>query len=331
VSISAVRCLSRHASYRCGRSGACCTADWPIPIEADRLNAVRAALASARLATTGGVGALARAPDAESGAALHAAEDGACVFYDPSARGCRIHAALGHDALPLACRQFPRVSVRDPRGVSVTLSHYCPTACALLDRDTPLAIVSSPAFPDDGEYVGLDATTSLPPLLGPALLMDWHAWWEWERLSVARIDVWRGDTAGLLHSLDRAVEHAASWRPGEGDLTSRVRAAFTDPAGAPPPRGPDARALVAQVLAAIPADLRPAALPRGARPSERAMRGFLAAHAFANWTAHLGRGLRSWLRSLELAAALVDAGCGLREADLLLRHLADPYALARSA
>ena len=61
---------------------------------------------------------------------------------------------------------------------------------------------------------------------------------------------------------------------------------------------------------------------------ELELRHFLAARAFANWTAHLGRGLRAWLRSIEAAYALVQSGHGIRQADLLLRHLADPRALA---
>ena len=51
-------------------------------------------------------------------------------------------------------------------------------------------------------------------------------------------------------------------------------------------------------------------------------------HAFANWTAQLGQGLCSWLRSLEYAAALIDEGYGIRHADLILRHLADPRLFA---
>jgi hypothetical protein len=60
------------------------------------------------------------------------------------------------------------------------------------------------------------------------------------------------------------------------------------------------------------------------------MRGFLAAHAFANWTAHLGQGLRSWLHAVETARALLEVGLGIRQADLVLRHLSDPHALAAS-
>jgi hypothetical protein len=56
--------------------------------------------------------------------------------------------ALGRTALPLACRQFPRVVVRDPRGMSIVLLHYGPTAAAQLGRDAPVEVTeSSRAFP----------------------------------------------------------------------------------------------------------------------------------------------------------------------------------------
>jgi hypothetical protein len=52
-------------------------------------------------------------------------------------------------------------------------------------------------------------------------------------------------------------------------------------------------------------------------------RRFLAAHAFANWAIHLGSGLESWLVSIETANAFLQAGAGVRHADLVLRHLTD--------
>ena len=61
--------------------------------------------------------------------------------------------------------------------------------------------------------------------------------------------------------------------------------------------------------------------------SDRVLRRFLASHAFANWTAHLGRGLRAWWRSVDAAHTLARR-YGVRHADLVLRHLADPNELA---
>ena len=37
-----------------------------------------------------------------------------CVLHDSTARRCELQHALGHAALPLACRQFPRITVHDP-------------------------------------------------------------------------------------------------------------------------------------------------------------------------------------------------------------------------
>ena len=81
-------------------------------------------------------------------------------------------------------------------------------------------------------------------------------------------------------------------------------------------------------MASIPPPHRPSGLDRTPPPlSPEALGRFLAAHAFANWTAHQGAGLHAWLRSLEVAFVLAE-DVGVRQADLLLRHLADPSELA---
>jgi hypothetical protein len=92
--VNAVRCLSMHAAYRCRDSGACCTAGWPIPVEADRLAQLEGALASGELRPVGHVAAaapvqwLARAP--RDTPAVLAVMGGACVFY----RAARMEAAI---------------------------------------------------------------------------------------------------------------------------------------------------------------------------------------------------------------------------------------------
>jgi hypothetical protein len=303
---------------------------------------VRAALASGELAGAEGTDPVAhRVSDHDTdGPYLLAVANGRCVFFDAGEpHACAVQRALGHDALPLACRQFPRVSVVDPRGVSVTLSHYCPTAASLLDRDSGATRIDelAPAFPAHGEYVGLDATTSLPPLLRPDMLMDWASWWEWERLAVETIDSERDRPAVALARLATAIEAARAWRPDEGALRDRVRSAFQaartdDPA--PLDFTPDdLEARLLEVVAAIPVELRTRDMVRSphmtlaSRVPGRATSRLIAAHAFANWTAHLGRGLRTWLRSVEAPYALRCAGLDVRTADLWLRHLADPREL----
>jgi Fe-S-cluster containining protein len=330
------RCLSFHATYRCRDSGACCTAGWPIPVEADRVHGLMAAASRIGIRhTTEGVAAEALvvptgAPP-ETPALLATTHTGACVFYDATTgHHCGVHRAAGHAALPLACRQFPRVVVVDPRGASLTLSHFCPTAAALLDSRDPVRIVDdAPAFPSDGEYVGLDARASLPPLLRPNLLMDWDAVSVWEGRSVALITTDAASTADTFARLGAIVDDVRNWRPGEGALTTRIEAAFATDRRRDS-HTPPAAELIADVLDAVPSDLRMSdAAPSESRPAEHIARRFLAAHAFASWPLHMGSGLRTWLRSLEAADALLNSGYGVRGADRLLRHLADPAALAR--
>jgi hypothetical protein len=56
---------------------------------------------------------------------------GRCVFLEADRR-CAVHRQLGPEALAAACRDFPRIVTLTPLGVSITLSHYCPTAAAML-------------------------------------------------------------------------------------------------------------------------------------------------------------------------------------------------------
>lgn len=324
-----VRVLSFHADYRCRDAGVCCTSNWPIPIETDRHARVQAALANGGLRPMAGSPAavVRQSPETSPDATvLLATSHGRCVFHDPAGR-CAIHSALGHDVLPLACRQFPRVSVIDPRGVSVTLSHYCPTAARGLRAEATHGIVVNPAaFPPTGEYIGLDARTALPPLLRPGMLLDWESWWEIEATTVEVLLTSDGPAGVALGRVQRAVQRLLLWTPDEGPLASHVTAAFAD----------DSSTML--VADANLVDLAIGAIPEGSRANARwstqiATSGtetsrFLAAHAFANWTLHLGDGLWPWWRSIETAAALIEAGAGVRHADLVLRHLIDPKAFA---
>ena len=279
------RSLSFHADYRCQNSGDCCTAQWPIA-------------------------------DDEGG--LLPRDAHGCAFHNAGLHRCEVHAAHGHDALPLACRQFPRVTITDPRGVSVALSCYCPTARGMLDTFTgDITIVENPtAFPERGEYVGLDARTSLPPALCPNVLMDWDSWWEWERLSV---ELWNlsEPPRQILDRLSIAVEAIRTWRPGQGELIDRVHEAHES-----------ARTLHHAPSPPAPAPSHPAPAPSHLAP--RTAHLFLACHSFASWPAHLGSGLRTWLRSLETVLFLLEQDWTVAEVDLWLRHYAEPRLLAKT-
>jgi hypothetical protein len=323
--------LSVHASYGCRERGVCCTSGWPIGVEAPTVDMIDQAMRDGRMPKEDAFTFPHDAP--KDTPALLRVHEHHCVFHHGGgSRRCEVQRVLGHGALPLACRQFPRVSLRDPRGTSVTLSHYCPTARELLESaEAPAAevVTGAPGFPD-GEYVGLDVSDGLPPLLRPDMLMDWTSWWLFEREAVALIARSRS-TGHALGQLRQVVSSLAGWRPADGPLESHTRAAFARADRVETVRPEPASALVTVVLESIPSDWRPTqrATGTGTQPSARARLGYLAAHAFANWTAHLGNGLGSWLRSLEAGDALLDGGLSVADADLWLRHLVDPHEFAR--
>src|SRR4051812_31188677 len=93
-------CLNVHAPYRCRHAGACCRASWTIPFEDGTIAA--------------------RTPD------------NGCIFLDGRSGLCSIHRDGGAQALPVTCRVFPRIVLQDARGTFISLSHFCPTAAALL-------------------------------------------------------------------------------------------------------------------------------------------------------------------------------------------------------
>ena len=346
--------LSIHASYRCGQTGLCCATPWDVPVEAAPFEAIEAGRQSRRLPVVQPFSV--DAPPPGYAAVLRREADGACVCLDRPARLCRVHGVLGEQALPTACRLFPRIARTDALGTVVTLSHYCPTAARmLLSDDVPLAVVDAPpAFPP-GDYEGLSAD-DLPPLLHPHMLMgyDDYAAWEAHAVSVCASapTVWLA-----LATLARDVEQMRTWRPGGVTLQATLDAVAGD--GLVPVAGPPPVAWfedrMREVMEAVPAHLRrspllgrfrtlglPGFVPEVPGASHAPALRYLAAHALGNWCAYQGRGLRTYVRSLEAAAAvLVTTAAGqvdltaaegfiaaVRDADLLLRHLASSEALA---
>lgn len=345
-----VYALSIHAGWRCGRSGACCTSGWPIPVERAldaRLRRVLATgaldlAATAAAGTAGDPGVLlprASGLEAEHAALLGLDAGGRCLFFEPAGRGvaaCSLQRQFGPGALPVACRLFPRVCLLEPRGVSITLSHYCPTVAArLLRDDAPLAIVRDPpSFPEGAGYEGLDARGALPPLLRPDVLLGWDAHARWEQHAVETLG--RGDLApeAALDLLAAQAERVRTWRAADGPLgewmnTTLAAAAPAEPGTLRRVHGLAAGCagdldLLRRVLASVPAEARGLArgaadVPDGAahaaadaRHVARVWHGFarpagrfLAAKAFASWGAHQGRGLRTNVLDLAVALAVL--------------------------
>ena len=166
------------------------------------------------------------------------------------------------------------------------------------------------------------------------MLMDWESWWLWESESVALLES-QADPQEAMARLFVAVERVRTWSPEIGSLAARVMSAVE---AARTPDHPSVAlrtfdAVAADVLATVSGDFQPQAESAlGRRTTTTASRthiAFLAAHAFANWTAHLGDDLRVWWRSIEAAHVLLSDGLSVRDVDLLLRHLADPHALTK--
>jgi hypothetical protein len=357
--------LSVHADYACRHAGACCTAGWRIPVD----RACEDRLMAARLARTTEGGAPFERDASDTVIAL--ASDGACAFFERPTQDtpplCAVHRVLGHDALPSACRHFPRVAVTDDAGTFVTLSHYCPTAAVMLfgSDEALLSIVEAPdAFHPVTEYEGLDARGALPPLLRPGMLSDLESHHEWERHAVRVF-------ANAMHTPESALEQLTcdadtlrAWLPAHGSLGDRLARLGDGGPGRPealphdrltyPPRQlhETVRSCIAPGLDAPPAPenldevdalfVEPA-WDFFAAPIKR----YLAAKAFASWIPWQARGVRSMVAALRAARGVlrVEAGrqCAaagrvldrhllieaIRQSDLLVVHKVSSELLAK--
>jgi Fe-S-cluster containining protein len=294
--------LSFHAAYQCRRSGVCCSAGWKIPFDAAELQAV-GALSLA-------VGTIQQTP-AGGSAVL---ERGRCSFLDPDEDGtpaCGIHRAGGHAALPLTCRMFPRVVLHDMRGTFMSLSHFCPTAAAMLfEAQPPVTIVDAPAALAGSDPLdGLDARDVWPPLLRPGLMMDLDTYGAWERLAVEILTREGIPPRAALDALATATTAIAAWTPElAAPLEHTVRDAF--------------------------ARLTPATGTLTA--FDPAVKRWLAARVFGTWIAYQGNGLRTIVRYLRVCfdafqielARDGNAREAIRRSDHLIVHESSSQQLA---
>ena len=332
--------LSIHADYRCRHSGECCSTDWDVPVELHVFRNLDAVIRSNRLlpfaTAEGGAAPLVTADDLphEAPAIFARTAEGRCVFFHGESHLCIVHRDFGEAMLPATCRHFPRVAVRDARGTFISLTHYCPTAASMLFReDVAVEIVASPpAFPP-GDYDGLHvAVDAWPPLLHPRMLMDLEGYGAWERHMVERCAHRSVAPESVLATLERDARMLRAFVPDGGSLAEPVRTLPRDFVDAPPPVTLDASLRMhADVMTAVPDDFRPPPDEEGLcdvygshvapRWSEwRApLNRYLAAKAFANWTAYQGRGVLSIVRGLQAALALVRV-----EASRQCRHARRP-------
>ena len=361
--------LSIHADYRCRHSGVCCSSDWDVPVELPLYPNLDAALRSSRLVPV--TAAADNQPPLVSelempegaGAMVSRAATGDCVFYHRHSGLCVVQRDLGEPSLPATCRHFPRIAVRDARGTFISLTHYCPTAAAMLFRgDMAVAIVEAPAAFPPADYEGLRVDPEAwPPLLHPNMLMDLDGYSAWERHMVARCALRDPSPEAVLATLDRDARLLRTFQPGRGSLADAVAALPAGTLDVPAHETLGASlTLHREIVAAIPEDLRPEpdeadlddVYARGVKAQwlewHTPLKRYLAAKAFASWTAYQGRGVVTIVRGLEAALALVrveaarecrNAGRALDEelltqafrgADFVLNHLAVGETLAEA-
>jgi len=316
--------LNFHVNYACRHSGACCSSGWPIPVERVKKAGIDAAI-SANDIPLGVTPWLVESGDVpEDFAGLLALRDnGHCVFFEAGGPGCAIHSTK-----PAACVHFPYVCLIDPRGIRVTLSHYCPTAAAMLfEHRGPIEVVEGPSPVSDLEILeGLDARESLPPTFAEATvgkpageedadrLMSWDEFSEWEKAEIARsqINELQADDVMLFDHARAAVPPPYSWAEAPAGFESAWWSLVA-------PRWPH---------------------------FDEVLQRYAAAKVFASWAAYQDDGLAAIRRVARIAAAVVrietarqcmQAGQPLdpylmaqaiRQSDLLLVHYADPERLA---
>lgn len=269
---------------------------------------------------------------------------------------CSLQIAGGERMLPTACRHFPRVYRLEPHRIRLTLSHYCPTAAALLLDPAPASIVTAQeplALASGAE--GLDVREALPPLLRPGMLMDHDAYDAWEDLVVASFSTAASVDEGFA-IVTAATERIRRWHPSDGPLDEAVQTGFAGPlVRLDCERLSQGFRVLTSVtgvhpLLAMPDDL-PAAWRHLARTCpdllDGPLRKYLAATAFANWMAYRGQGLRSiveWLRAcfdvcrLQLTRAYERDGAltresmvaAFRDSDYLVVHTVDSIAFGRA-
>jgi Fe-S-cluster containining protein len=345
-----IRCLSFHSEYRCQNSGVCCASGWQIAVEAQVEASLRLALAGARAPLPNGPEGFQVMIDPPPGCRSSLRDvGGTCWFRDESERSCAIHREFGEQSLPSACRQFPRVCVLEPDAVSISLSHYCPTAAGLLfGTDADFKIVTQPkAFPAAWPFEGLDARHSYPPFLRPGVSLGFDGLRTFEERTVrtlSTLPLWRA-----LSVIDSAVGGLRAWNADAGPLPALIsgtfdRAAEESEIVAP---GTDPRPILQAALAEGTVAMRlpnPRPTPMSLPPvADLALRKYVASRLIGAWVMFQADDIRTVLNYLRLCVdtVLLFANAAedrafpaerwkeaIRNSDLWLLHYCDPERLA---
>ena len=347
-----VRCLAFHADYGCQNTGVCCASGWEIPIE-ERVELAIRGRAHAATRLPNGPDGFKTAHDASPGckSSLRRHEpSSSCWFRDPAESRCAIHREFGEDSLPSACRHFPRICVLEPNGVSLSLSHYCPTAAAMLfENSGDFTMVEDPrGFPRSWPYEGLDATTACSPFLRPGVLLGFDGLRAFEESALTSLSV--GDVWASLSRIDSLVEGVRAWTP-TGPAPPDLIRGLTEVTGsssafrlpAKDPRPALRRSLTPGTPVAVPLPDHTCGRPHVPDNVDLALRRYLAGRLIAAWVTYQADDLRAVAKYLHLCldtVLLFQAAQGsdgkeergwkeaIRSADLWILHYCDPELLA---
>jgi hypothetical protein len=348
-----VRCLSFHSDYLCENTGVCCSSGWDIAVEHAVELQLRGRFKQKGVRLPNGADGFRPMSDPPAGcvSSFRRLQTGTCWFRDTEARRCAIHREFGEDALPSACRQFPRICVLEPDVVSLSLSHYCPTAAGLLFRSNgDFGITEGTTGVSQGRNLeGLDARMSCSPFLRPGVLLGFDGLRAFEQGALSALA--ERDLPKALNCIQLAANRAAQWRPERGALVSWIQMAFD---GRPPT--PDSQSVGLDVSATLQASLpkgatAPTALPCASNLDstiqsaqvDLALRRYVAARMIAGWMAFHADGLTTFVNYLRLCVdtVLLFAAAddrqkveadrfkeAIRSADLWIVHYCDPEQLA---
>lgn len=117
------------ADYACGRTMVCCRAPLRADLlpDEDRRVAAELAIRAPHLAARW-PGALVDRGELK----LMRQPGGQCVLLDAPERACSLHRDAGLDAMPHACRNYPRLVAQTPAGLEAALQLSCPTAAGMV-------------------------------------------------------------------------------------------------------------------------------------------------------------------------------------------------------
>ncbi len=340
-----LRTLKGLAGYACGHTGSCCRAGWPIPIEPAPLSLLRQADVTGDLRGLGPSGWL-------DGSIIGRTAEGHCSFHETNAPGggCHVETALGSEAMPFSCRQFPRLLLHDARGWHLSLSAWCGTAARLIVSGPALISSAGPSAANSDflainhiradarvHVESLDALDAWPPLLKPGVLAGHDAFTRWEqRVLDDVLGPVNGGSGGVGPALASALcwtDGLRQWRPSDG--------AFFVTVGKPLGHRDapwlhrwasagrvDLDILLNSLMSLVPPPWRQSSWPEGLTDAsmggspvargtaEAALARYLGTRLHGSWVAYQGEGLRAVLASLVsayglAAIALRDNGDGV--------------------